>query len=132
MMLYFFMLPTSLVRMENGFCEASGLEQREAQNNRVRCHREQSRMNVVCDNHAVDQHRIDADADHDEEALKCQSEQAFQIVRADAAPFAVAHGCDGNRRNAHGAVNLNHAPVEDDRNEDRHDFEAQADQKRFY
>ena len=30
------------------------------------------------------------------------------------------------------AVNLNHAPVENDRNEDRHDFEAQADQKRFY
>ena len=46
-------------------------------------------MNVVCDDHAVDQHRIDADADHDEKALKCQSEQAFQIVRADAAPFAV-------------------------------------------
>ena len=40
MMLYFFMLPTSLVRMEDGFCEASGLEQREAQNDRVRCHRE--------------------------------------------------------------------------------------------
>ena len=53
MMLYFFMLPTSLVRMENGFCEASSLEQREAQNNRVRCHREQSRMNVVCDDHAA-------------------------------------------------------------------------------
>ena len=32
MMLYFFMLPTSLVRMEDGFCKASGLEQREAQN----------------------------------------------------------------------------------------------------
>ena len=105
MMLYFFMLPTSLVRMEDGFCEASGLEQRETQNDCVRCHREQSRMNVVCNNHAVDQHRIDADADHDEKALKCQSEQAFQIVRADAAPFAVAHGCNGNRRNAHGAVN---------------------------
>ena len=89
-------------------------------------------MNVVCDDHAVDQHRIDADADHDEKALKCQSEQAFQIVRADAAPFAVAHGCNGNRRNAHGAVNLNHAPVENDRNEDRHNFETQADQKRFY
>ena len=89
-------------------------------------------MNVVCDDHAVDQHRIDADADHDEKALKCQSEQAFQIVRADAAPFAVAHGCDGNRRNAHGAVNLNHAPVENDRNEDRHDFETQADQECFY
>ena len=29
----------------------------------------------------------------------------------------------------HGAVNLNHAPVADDRNEDRHNFEAQADQK---
>ena len=59
MMLYFFMLPTALVRMENGFCEASGLDQREAQNARVRCHREQSRVNVVCDNHAVDQHCID-------------------------------------------------------------------------
>ena len=77
MMLYFFMLPTSLVRMEDALCKASGLEQRETQNDRVRRHREQSRVNVVCDDHAVDQHRIDADTDHDEEALKCQSEQAF-------------------------------------------------------
>ena len=67
-------------RQENGFCEASGLEQREAQNARVRCHREQRRMNVVCDDHAVDQHRIDADADHDEKALKCQSEQALSLI----------------------------------------------------
>ena len=45
----------------------------EAQNNGIRRNREQSRVNIGRDdNHAVYQRRINADAYHDEKALKCQ------------------------------------------------------------
>ena len=118
--------------IEYGLGECSGLEQREAQNNRVCCYREQRGVNVCGDNHVVNQHSVDADAYHDEEALKCQSEQALEIVRADAAPFAVAHRSNGDRRNAHGAINLNHSTIENDRNENGHDLEAKADQQCLY
>jgi len=50
--------PIPIATMSNREWGSIGTK-REAQNDRVRCHREQSRMNVVCDNHAVDQHRID-------------------------------------------------------------------------
>lgn len=103
MMLYFFMLLTSLVRMEDGFCEAARFEQREAQNDCVRRNREESRVNVRGNDHVVDQHCIDTDANHDEEALESQSEQALEVVRSDAAPFAVAHCCDGDWCNTDGA-----------------------------
>ena len=132
MMLYFFILLTSLVRMEDGFCEAARLEQREAQNDCVRRNREESRVNICGNDHVVDQHSIDADANHDEEALESQSEQALEVVRSNAAPFAVAHRCDGDWRNADGAINLNHTAIENDRDENGHDLEAQADQQRLY
>lgn len=103
MMLYFFILLTSLVRMEDGFCEAARLEQREAQNDCVRRNREESRVNICGNDHVVDQHSIDADANHDEEALESQSEQALEVVRSNVAPFAVAHRCDGDWCNADGA-----------------------------
>ena len=84
-------------------------------------------MDIRRDDHVVDEHRIDADAHHDEEALKRQRKQALEIVRADAAPLAVAHRSNRDWRNAHGAVNLNHSAVENDRDQDGHDLEAQAD-----
>lgn len=118
--------------MEDRLGKCSGLEQREAQNNRVRCYGEQSRVDICRDNHVVDKNRIDADADHDEEALERQSEQALEVVRADAAPFAITHGSNRDRCNADGAVNLNHSTIQDDRDKDGHDLETQTDQQRLY
>ena len=89
-------------------------------------------MDIGRDNHVVDEHGIDRNAHHDEEALERQCEQAFEVVRADAAPFAVAHRRYGDGRDAHGAINLNHTAIEDDRDEDGHNLEAQADQQRLY
>ena len=89
-------------------------------------------MDIGRDDHVVDEHGIDRHAHHDEEALECQCEQPFEIVRANAAPFAVAHRRNGNGRDAHGAINLNHTAIEDDRDENGHDLEAQADQQRLY
>ena len=64
--------------------------------------------------------------------MECQREQPFEVVRANAAPFAVAHRRNGNGRDAHGAINLNHTAIENDRDENGHDLEAQADQQRLY
>ena len=89
-------------------------------------------MDIGRDDHVVDEHGIDRHAHHDEEALERQREQPFEVVRAVAAPFAVAHRRYGNGRDAHGAVNLNHTAIEDDRDENGHDLEAQADQQRLY
>lgn len=103
MMLYFFIPPTSLMRVEQRLREAAGFEQREAQDNCVCSHREQSRVNVRRDDHVVDENGIDADADHDEEALESQGEKTLEIIRSDAAPLAVAHRSNRDRRNTDGA-----------------------------
>ena len=47
------------MRVEQRLREASGLEQREAQDNCVCSYREQSRVNVDCDDHVVDENGID-------------------------------------------------------------------------
>ena len=72
-------------------------------------------MDIGRDDHVVDEHGIDRNAHHDEETLERQCEQALEVVRTDAAPFAVTHRRYGNGRDAHGAINLNHPAIEDDR-----------------
>ena len=89
-------------------------------------------MDIGCDDHVVDEHGIDRNAHHDEKTLERQCKQALEVVRADAAPFAVAHRRNGDGSDAHGAINLNHTAIEDDRDEDGHDLEAQADQQCLY
>ena len=81
-------------------------------------------MNVGCNDHVVDENGIDADADHDEEALECQCEKALEVIRSDAAPLVVTHCSNRDRRNADGLVNLDHSSVQDDCDQDRHDLEA--------
>ena len=89
-------------------------------------------MDIGRDNHVVDEHGVDADAHHDEEALERKCEQPFEVVRANAAPFAVTHRRYGNGRDAHGTVNFNNKAIEDDRDENGHNLEAQTDQQRLY
>ena len=89
-------------------------------------------MDIGCDDLVVDEHGIDRISHHDEKTLERQCKHALEVVRADAAPFAVAHRRNGNGRDAHGAINLNHTAIENDRDENGHDLEAQADQQRLY
>lgn len=110
--------------VEDRFCQRSGLKEREAEDNRIRCNRKQCRMDICCDDHVVDKDGINAHANHDKKALERQSKQPFEIVRADAAPLPVAHRGYRYGSDTHGAINLNHASVQDDRNEDRHDLET--------
>ena len=118
--------------IENRLSKRSGLKQREAQDDCVRCHGEQCRVDICRDNHVVDEDCVDTDTNHDEEALERQSEKPLEVVRADAAPFSVTHGSNRDRRNADGAVNLNHSTIQDDRDENGHDFETQTDKQRLY
>ena len=50
----------------NGFGQASGLEEREAQENRVPHDAPDASDDVIRKGDRLDQHRIDADADHDQ------------------------------------------------------------------
>lgn len=117
--------------IEYALCQAPGSEQRKAQDDCVRRHGKERRVDVVRDDHVVYKHGVDADAHHNEKALECQGKQAPEIVCADAAPFPVRHRRKGDGRDADGQVDLDHPAVEDDRYEDGHDLKAEADQQRF-
>ena len=69
--------PPSSVPAGHGFCQCAGFEQREAENNGVSCKGENRAVQVIRYNHAVYQNRINADAYHNQKALKTDSEQGF-------------------------------------------------------
>lgn len=110
--------------VEDRFCQRSGLKEREAEDNRIRCNRKQRRMDICCNDHVVDEDSVNAHTHHDKKTLKCQRKQTFKVVRADTAPFPVTHRGYRYGSDTHGAINLNHAPVQDNRNEDGHDLET--------
>jgi len=58
------------MRAENALGKASGLEQREAQQHRIAHARPDSGDDVRIRGNALNQHGIDAHADHDEKGLK--------------------------------------------------------------
>ena len=106
------------MRSENGFCHGTGLEQAETEQNSV-AHNAPNGVDGVPGNcHALDQHRVNRHADEDEKALKAQCEQAFQVVLPHVRLLVVAPCCHGDGRKAHHAVDFNHTPVDDDKNDD--------------
>lgn len=66
-------------------------EQREAQQHRIPHARPNRLHDVRVDGGALHQHRVDADANHDQKRLKPQREQRLEIVLPDAAPFVIGH-----------------------------------------
>ena len=66
-----------LMCVENRFCKCAGFEQGEAEDNGVGRKGENRAVQVIRYNHAVYQNRINADAYHNEEALKTEGEQGF-------------------------------------------------------
>ena len=57
--------------------KCAGFEQGKAEDNRVSCNREYRAVQVARYGDTVHQHRVNADAHHNEEALKADSEQGF-------------------------------------------------------
>ena len=59
----------------NRFRQASGLEQREAQEYRVSHDAPDASDDVIRECDRLDQHRIDGDTDHDQESLEAKGHQ---------------------------------------------------------
>ena len=71
--------------VENTAGEGAGLEQGEAEQDGVTNDAPNRGDGVGCKRNALDEHRVNAYADHDEETLQAQSQQAAQVVLADLA-----------------------------------------------
>ena len=107
------------MRPEQGFCEAAGLKEGEAQEHRVPHAPPDSAGNVVAaKRNTFHQHRIDAHTDHNEERLEAQGQQGAEIVLSRVSPFPVDH-CgkwDGTYRSDQ--IHLNHSAVNDQEDAD--------------
>ena len=118
-----------LVRSEDGFRHGAGLEQAETEQNGIAYDAPDGIDGIPGNCHALDQHRINRHADEDEKALKAQCEQAFQVVLPHVRLLVVAPCCHGDGRKAHHAVDFNHTPVDDDKNDDAQDPHGDADEE---
>ncbi len=118
-----------LVRSEDGFRHGAGLEQAETKQNGVAHNAPNGVDGIPGNRYALDQHSVNRHADEDEKALKTQCKQAFQVVLPHVALLVVAEGRHGDGRKAHHAVNFNHAPVDDDENDDAQDPHGDADEE---
>ena len=118
-----------LVRSEDGFRHGAGLEQAETEQNGVAHNAPNGVDGIPGNRYALDQHRINGNTNQDQEALKTQCKQAFQVVLPHVALLVVAEGRHGDGRKAHHAVNFNHAPVDDDENHDAQYPHGDADEE---
>ena len=106
-----------LVRSEDGFRHRAGLEQAETEQDGI-AHNAPNRVDGIPGNrYRLYQHRINRHADEDEKALKTQRKQAFQIVLPHVRLLMVAESRHGDGRKAHHAVDLDHTPVHDHKND---------------
>ena len=118
-----------LVRSEDGFRHGAGLEQAETEQNSVAHNAPNGVDGITGNRHALDQNGINCHADEDEKTLKAQCEQAFQVVLSHVRLLVVAEGCHGDGSKAHHAVDLDHAPVHDDKNDDAQYPHGDADEE---
>ena len=117
------------MRSENRFRHGAGLKQAETEQNSVAHNAPNGVDGIPGNRHALDQHRVNCHADEDEEALKAQCEQAFQVVLPHVRLLVVAPCCHGDGRKAHHAVDFNHTPVDDYKNDNAQDPHGDADEE---
>ena len=107
------------------FGQASGLEKREAQKHGVAHDAPDTSDDVIRKGNRLDKHRIDANADHNQEALEAQSKQCSQIILADMTLFPIAERGERDRSKTGHEVDLHHTAINDDK--DRHGQDRGAD-----
>ena len=117
------------MRSEDGFCHGACLEQAETKQNGVAHNAPNGVDGIPGNRYALDQHGINCHADEDEETLKAQCKQAFQVVLPHVRLLVVAPCCHGDGRKAHHAIYLNHSSVHDDKNHNGQDAHGNADEK---
>ena len=104
--------------IENGFCEAAGLKERKAQQDRIAHAAPDGHNDVGFGGNTLHQHGVNRHAHHNEHPLETDSEQGLEIVVAHVSDLPVHAGGEGNGGKACHQINLNHAPVDDDENHD--------------
>ena len=72
----------------------------------------------------MNQNRVDRHANDNEKTLERQRKQGFQVVIAELPPFPVRHRRQRDRRDCHREVDLDHAPEDDDENDDGQDLQT--------
>jgi len=121
-----------LMGIEDRFGEAAGLEERETQEHGVSRNLKDAGMDVVGEDDALHQHGINRHADHHEEALKAQGKKVADVVIAHLAPLAVGQGGKGDRGDRAGQEDLDHASIQDHRDQDRKQLHRIAHQQGFH
>lgn len=103
---------------QHTFCDRAGFEQAEAEQDGIADNAPDGADGIAGNRHVLYQHGIDGNTNQNQESLKSQREQAFQIVLSHVRLFMVSPCGHGNRRKAHHAVDLDYAPVHDNKNDD--------------
>lgn len=117
------------MRSQHTFGDGAGFEQGEAEQHRV-THDAPDRVDGIShDGNILDENGVDRNADQNEEPLKAQSEQAFQIVLPHVALLVISEGRHRERSKADHAVDLDHSAVDDDKDDDGEDAHGDADEE---
>ena len=90
------------MRVEDGFCKASGLKKSETQQHCVAHARPDRLADIRAHADAFYQNGVNCHADDDEKALKAECEQGAKIVLPHAARFPVEHSRHWDRRDGCG------------------------------
>ena len=117
------------MRSEDGFRHRAGLEQAETEQNGVAHNAPNGVDGIPGNRHALDQYGVNRHADEDEKALKAQRKQVFQVVLPHVRLLVVAEGRHRDGRKAYHAVDFNHTPVDDHKNDDAQDPHSDADEE---
>ena len=117
--------------IHNGFRQGSGLEEREAQKNRVSQNTPDASDDVVRESYRLDQNRVDGDADHDQESLEAKGHQGPQIVLPDMTLLPVSEGGERDRRQARHQIDLHHTAIDDHEDRNGQDRGTDLDDKRL-
>ena len=88
--------------VEDAAGEGAGLEQGEAEQDGVPNDAPDGGDGVGCEGDALNQNSVNADANHDEEALQSQSQQAAQVVLTDLALLFTAKSGERDGGQTHG------------------------------
>ena len=115
--------------VEDAAGESAGLEQGEAEQDGVPNDAPNRGDGVGCKRHALDEHRVDAHANHDEEPLQTQSQQTAQVVLADLALLFAAKSRKRDGGQTHGQINFHHAAIHDDENRYTENLHGKANEE---
>ena len=114
------------MRSKQRFCEAAGLEKREAQEDRVAHAAPNSAGNIVAaQRNALHQYCVDPHTDHNEKRLEAQGQQGAEIILPHHALLPISEGGKRNWGQAGHQVDFDHSAVDDYEDQNTQDFGGQ-------